>query len=75
MGNCVGLNINKEDNCYFCNKELSYRYLKCDNCDINMHYNCAYNIDKSSRVCCKCGVKRLRQLLDNEIDPNRRNTI
>ena len=75
MGNCVGLNHNNEENCNFCNKKLSYRYLKCDNCNINMHYSCAYNIDKDSRKCHKCRENKLRPLLDNEIDPTRRNTI
>lgn len=75
MGNCVGLNYNKEHYCYFCNKELSYRYLKCDNCHINMHYNCAYNLDNNSKKCYKCDKNRLRPLLDCEIDPFRRNTI
>ena len=75
MGNCVGLHINNDNKCYFCNKDLSYRYLKCDKCNINMHYNCAYNIDKNSRKCSKCNKKTLRPLLDNEIDPCRRNTI
>lgn len=73
MGNCISLD--KDSKCYFCNKDLSYRYLKCDNCNINMHYNCAYNIDKNSRKCCKCNKNNLRPLLDNEIDPARRNTI
>lgn len=75
MGNCIILTQTREAQCYICNKELSYRYLKCKKCNINMHYNCAYNIDINSTKCGKCEKHTLRPLLDNEIDPTRRNTI
>ncbi len=73
MGNCIS--IQKDTNCYICNKELSYRYLKCEKCNLNYHYNCAYMNDKNAKKCKKCNQNTLRPLLDNEIDPLRRNTI
>lgn len=74
MGNCITTSVS-DTNCGFCGKELSYRYLRCDDCGENSHYNCAYIHDKNSKKCRKCNKYTLRPLLDNEIDPHRRNTI
>ncbi len=73
MGNCIS--VQKDSHCFFCNKELSYRYLKCDKCNINFHYNCAYINDHNGKKCYNCMENTLRPLLDNEIDQHRRNTI
>ena len=54
MGNCTSTDVNTENICHICKKELSKRYVKCKRCDNNFHHSCAFFTNNNLKVCCVC---------------------